>query len=127
MGTMTANPVEAFVADDAVSVRRATEFTYLPDSAVPGETDLTLFSIRVAWRGPGSWAVLWLGYCWGPEGWGYEPGSPERDEEYLIAHRFTIQEAEAIALREVNNITINGRTWIEDRREREARRSASEK
>lgn len=103
------------------SVRHATEFTYLPDDAVPGEPDAFLFSVKVAWRGPGSWAVLWMGQCLGPEGWDFEPGSDGRTEEYLAAHRFPFAEAEELARKTVNTLSINGRSWAELKAFRAAR------
>lgn len=101
---------------------RATEFTFLPPGASSGEPDVDIFSVKVTWRGDDRWAVQWMGQCWGPGGWVYEPGPSNRTKTFLRAHRYTAERAVELAQTLVETISINGTTWAEA----QARRTAPE-
>lgn len=69
------------------------------------------FTIDVAWRGKDRWAVLWLGRCLSREGeWGYEPSPSNREDDWLDNHRFTREEAIALAAKHAPLLKING--WL---------------
>lgn len=70
------------------------------------------FTVTVTWRGRGLWAVKnSYGYCFGRDGeWDYEPSSSNREDGWLEAHRFTLEEALEIAEREAPNQSVMGIT-----------------
>lgn len=106
--------------NDAELLSRATEFTFLPAGASPGEPDVDIFSVKVTWRGPDLWAVQWMGQCYGPDGWVYEPSPSNRTKTFLATHRYTAERAVELAQSLVETISINGSTWADA----EARRAA---
>lgn len=99
---------------------RATEFTFLPAGASPGEPDVDIFSVKVVWRMRDLWAVQWMGQCYGPDGWVYEPSPSNRTKAFLGSHRYTAERAVELAQALVETISINGTTWAEA----QARRTA---
>lgn len=87
----------------------ATEYTV---SALP-EDDVNAhhFSIKVAYRGGGRWAVLHNGWCLNRAGqWEYEHVPSERTDEWLAEHRFPLGEALAMARAELPRLVVNGMT-----------------
>lgn len=69
------------------------------------------FSITVAYRGRGLWAVLRHRFCLGADGeWDYESTPSEREDEWLAAHRFGLDDALRLAAEHVTQITVNGWT-----------------
>lgn len=92
---------------------RATEFTLRPAGSSPGDPDVDIFSVKVAWRGESRWAVLWMGQCYGPDGWVFEPGSSNRTDDFLATHRYTFERAVEVAQGLADTISINGKTWAD--------------
>lgn len=97
------------MGDVRVEVTRYT-VSVLPEGSVNrGHYDVT-----VDWRGPGRWAVCWLGYCLGADGeWDYEPSPSNREDDWLEAHRFDVDTALALAREAAPNVTVNGMTALE--------------
>ena len=69
------------------------------------------FTITVAYRGEGQWAVLRHGMCLGADGtWDYEPSPSNRGDEWLAAHRFDEKTAVKLAYEAAPAVTVNGHT-----------------
>jgi hypothetical protein len=69
------------------------------------------WDVTVAYRGAGLWAVLSGGFCFDREGnSNYEHIPADGRDEWLAAHRFTQEEALALAQRFAPHITVNGYT-----------------
>lgn len=70
--------------------------------------------VTVADRGRGMWAVLegrGGSMCLGRDGeFDWEPSPSNRTDEWLASHRFTLDEALALAREQALRITINGYT-----------------
>lgn len=69
-------------------------------SALP-EDDVNhkLFSVKVSWRGGDRYAVERSGQCLGSDGeWDYEVSPSEREDEWNATHRFSYDQACALAL-----------------------------
>ena len=49
---------------DAELLARATEFSFLPESASIGDREVFYFTVTVARRFDDLWAVLWMDQCW---------------------------------------------------------------
>lgn len=72
------------------------------------------FAVTVEYRGRDRWAVLRHGQCLNTDGeWDYEIRVSERDDEWIAAHRFTMQEALRRAREIAPTLTVNGWT-VED-------------
>ena len=94
----------------------ATEFAFFPtpDPDLPPLNDYHLFALKVAWRGPGSWTVLQGSACMRKDGhMSYERQPSSRTERFIKAYRFPRDEAVALAVKHVDKLTVNGRTYIE--------------
>lgn len=94
----------------------ATEFTFHPkhQDTLPSLVDGQHFSMRVVWRGEDSWAVMDGAYCVGRRGiTSYESNPSSRTDRFLKAYRFTRDEAIAIAVKYVDHMTVNGRTYVQ--------------
>jgi hypothetical protein len=80
-----------------------------------GETVNTgSFSIMVEFRGHGRWAVLHGGMCLETDGkWDFERSPSNRDDEWLATHRFTFDEALALAREHAPKISLMGKTALE--------------
>jgi len=75
-------------------------------------SDKFSFTITVAWRNEGQWAVCWMGDCLNKRGeWEYESIPSSRTEAFFKRCRFTEDEAKRRALEAVDKLTINGRTF----------------
>lgn len=98
-----------------------TEYTVYPAGYDQDRTsDKHHFTIQVCDRGKG-WAVIHGGYVLGKNGgWEYEPQPSSRDDDFYDTYRFTEDEAKRLALAAVETVTINGRTFAQVRRIREA-------
>jgi hypothetical protein len=69
------------------------------------------FAIKVAWRGPDSWAVVRMASCLDAEGnWDWEPSPSNRDDDWLATHRFDLDTAMALAKEAAPRIVVNGWT-----------------
>lgn len=92
-----------------------TEYTVtgLPEDDVNRQ----VWSIQIAWRGPGDvWAIVHLSSCYSTEGgWDWEPSPSNRDDEYKATHRFTLEEAMALAPVAYDSLIVNG-LWVRDGR-----------
>lgn len=88
---------------------RTTEYTVcaLPDDHI----DAGIFSITVAYRGAGLWAVLRGKRCLGADGtWDWEPIPSDRTDEWKAAHRFDEKTAVQLACEAAPKLVINGLT-----------------
>jgi hypothetical protein len=77
-----------------------TEPTRYEVSCLPlGHSGRFHFTITVSWRSPGQWAVLNpINYCLGTDGeWDYEPMNSSREDEWKATHRFSLEDALALA------------------------------
>lgn len=80
-------------------------------SCVPEDhEEVDAFTLTVEWRGRDRWAVRWASRgVWGTDGqWSYEPNSSNRTEEWLDAHRFSENEALAIAYGLAPTLKVRG-------------------
>jgi hypothetical protein len=79
----------------------------LPDDHI----DADMFTITVARRAPGSWAVLRGSRCLGADGsWAFEPIPSERTDEWKATHRFDEETALRLAREAAPNVKVNGWT-----------------
>jgi hypothetical protein len=69
-----------------------------------------VWKLDIEWRGPGDrWAVLHLSRCLSVDGtWDYEPSPSNRDTDFIARHRFTLEEAKALAIEHYPKLVING-------------------
>lgn len=88
-------------------IARPTTYTV---TCLPEETpDASSWNITVEWRGNGQWAVKHWSECLSRSGaWDYEMRPSERDDEWLAEHRFTLEEALALAKAAAPDIVVNG-------------------
>lgn len=105
---------------------RTTEVSYC---ALP-EDDINAYqlTVTVSWRGDGRYAVMHRNYCLGADGeWDYESTPSERADEWKATHRFSFDEACALAEAAALTVTCNGLNaeamlaWVERRRKENAR------
>jgi hypothetical protein len=60
--------------------------------------EASYFSITISYRGNGMWAIKNRINVYGRNGtWGYEPQPSSRDDAYIAANRFTLEEAYPLA------------------------------
>lgn len=91
---------------------RVTEYTVcaLPEDHI----DAYLFSITVAYRAAGRWAVLRGQRCLGSDGtWDFEPIPSDRTDEWKALHRFDERTALKLARDAAPKVAVNG--WTVDR------------
>lgn len=73
--------------------------------------DAGMFTIKVAYRGDGRWAVLRGKLCLGSDGrWDFEPIPSDRTAEWLAAHRFDEKTAVKLAYEAAPKVRLNGWT-----------------
>lgn len=84
-------------------------------SCVPDDfRDAYQFDVAVEERWPSGWAVLWAGYCLGEDGeWDFEPLPSSRTDEWKATHRFSLEQALELAMREAPRVTALGMTAAE--------------
>lgn len=80
--------------------------------------DAITWCVSVSWRGHGRWAVVRGvsdgGPVLGRDGtWSYEEIPSSREDDWLAAHRFTLEEAMALAAQWAPKVTVNGMTALE--------------
>jgi hypothetical protein len=79
--------------------------------------DAYMWSVSVTDRGHGKWAVIRGGDggpCLGTDDeWDYEPSPSNREDDWLAAHRFDLDEALLLARDHAPRIRINGMTALE--------------
>ncbi len=107
----------------------ATEYlvTAWPED-LAGEPDAYSLCVTVAHRAPGKWGVFrgrgGGGACLGADGeWDFEPVPSGREDDWLAAHRFSLDQALALAREQAPKVSVNGWTAlarIEWHRKREA-------
>lgn len=92
-------------------------------SLIPeGDINRNAFLITVEYRGGGKWAVLHCGFCLNAGGgWDYESIPSERADDWLIDHRFPLDEAFLRAKAEAPHVTVNGHTAAEAYQARSSR------
>lgn len=76
------------------------------------------WSVTVAYRGRDKWAVLRGGpgsrTCLGTGGeWDYEPGNSNREDDWLAAHRFGLDDALALAREHAPKVSVMGKTALD--------------
>lgn len=80
------------------------EVSCLPED----DMDAHLWALAVEYRGRGRWAVRHHGQCLGRDGsWSYESIPSERRDEWLVEHRFPLEEALALAKQHAPLVRIN--------------------
>jgi len=83
------------------------EVSCLPE----GHIDVHHFTVAVEYRGDGQWAVCRHRQCLGTDGfWSWESIPSEREDEWIATHRFSLDEARALAKDAARKITCNGLT-----------------
>lgn len=99
------------VASDLRIESRPTEYTVSASGLPEGDLDADLYSITVAYRGCGLWAIKRRSRCLGSDGtWDYESIPCERTDEWLAAHRFDLDTALRLAAEQVPKVRVNGWT-----------------
>jgi len=83
-----------------------------------GCIDSATWCVTVADRGRGLWAVLRGGtgstVCLSAAGkWEFEPSPSNRDDKWLAAHRFPLEEALQLAREHAPKVTVNGMTAVQ--------------
>lgn len=101
--------------DAAELVARATEFAFLPAGAVHSDVEVDHYTVFVARRSEGRWAIIRSGRCWDADSQAfvYEPRSSYGDHDFLRRCRFCLDDAVRIASAMPDILTTNGRTWAE--------------
>jgi len=89
-----------------------TTATHYTVSALPLEhREAGHFSLTVEWRGDGRWAVCRGRMCLDADGVAdFESQPSSRADAWLAAHRFDLDTALALAVREAPGLTCNGYT-----------------
>lgn len=102
----------------------ATEFEFYPEDASFDDHESFYFTVKVARRSKGRWAVLWLGQCWNhvTEDWEYEPREPGK--EFLKECRLPFDEAVKVARSKPDTLSVNGKSWL-DFKANQARQAAN--
>lgn len=78
------------------------------------DVNTTIWAIKVEWRAGDRWAVTNIGRCLNTNGeWDHEPSPSNRDDEFLRTHRFSLNEAQSLALEAYPKLVING-LWVRD-------------
>jgi hypothetical protein len=104
------------------SYARPTEYqvSVFPDEMFDSEDMRTAeaahtWALTVVYRGRGKWAVTQGGHqCLGTDGeWDWEMRPSEREDEWLAAHRFSLDAALGLAREHAPKVTINGRTALD--------------
>ena len=89
------------------------EIAYLVSMWPPGHDsdDASSWDIRVEWRGSDRWAVLHSRHCLGTDGeWDWETIPSERTDEWIAAHRFTLEAALHLAREAAPKVVVSGMT-----------------
>jgi len=77
-------------------------------------SDKHTWTITVAWRNEGQWAVCWMGDCLNRRGeWEYESIPSSRTKAFFKRCRFSEEEALRRALDAVDKLVVNGVTIAE--------------
>jgi hypothetical protein len=86
--------------------------TYAVSCLPLDDEDAHLFTITVEYRGNGQWGVFRNGRgCLGSDGqWDWEPLPSNRDDDWLVSHRFAFDTAIELAKQHAPLITVNGYT-----------------
>lgn len=85
-------------------------FSILPEDHIDAEP----YAVYVRWRGDNKWGVFNMSSCFSADGcWDHEPSSSNRSEEWLAAHRFSLDAAMELAGRVLPTVKWNG--WTAER------------
>jgi hypothetical protein len=77
----------------------------------PDDINAFSFTLKVEYRGHGRWAVLDGPYALNADGVkDYEPRPSSREDDWLAAHRFDLEQALAIAKKAAPLMRVNGWT-----------------
>lgn len=81
----------------------------------PGDLNAHTWNLTVELRGVDTWAVVMRGHsCLSSTGkWDLEPIPSDRTDEWIKAHRFTLEEALRLAKAAAPGVTVNGRSAAE--------------
>jgi hypothetical protein len=80
----------------------------------PDHIDEDLFAITVEYRGHGQWAIARRGMCLDVGGeWEFEPRPSERDDDWLLTHRFESATAVKLAQEAAPHVWANGRRALD--------------
>ena len=107
------------MADAEIHIRAVTfDVSVFPDSMLDDPSsalDADTWKVTIEWRGRDRWAVTRTGRaCLSTDGkWEYEPDPSERDEAWLDAHRFSFEQAQALAVEHAPKVSFNGLTALE--------------
>lgn len=101
---------------DAFGERPFVDITKLDVSSFPlDHEDHGHFTVTVEYRGRGLWAVVRHGTCLNTgDGWDHEVRPSEREDAWIAAHRFPMQDAIRRARNVAPTLTVNGWT-VDDR------------
>lgn len=93
----------------------ATEFAFHPEGASFGDKEVQYFTVTVARRSAGKWAVLWMNQCWNKktQSWEYESFPSSRTKKFLRDARFDLDEAVQIAAGKPDTLTVMGKSWLD--------------
>jgi hypothetical protein len=70
--------------------------------------------VHVEWRGRGTWAVIHGGSCLGTDGeWDWEPRPSSREDDWLAAHRFALDDALVLAREHAPKVRVNGHSAVD--------------
>ena len=73
-----------------------------------------VFEVKVAWRGGDRYAVMHGGWCLGRDGeWDYEMRPSSREDDWLVEHRYSYEEAQHLAVTVAPTVVCNGHTALE--------------
>jgi|SRR6185437_14918371 len=100
---------------------RVTEYTvsvFPPEMADSSDmltaSEVDTWSLTVAWRGEGRWAVMRGPFCLGADGGlDVERRPSEREDRWFTTHRFDLETALRLAAEHAPKVTINGLTALE--------------
>lgn len=85
--------------------------TYTVTCLPEDELEASSWALTVEWRGRGLWAVKHGSFCLSRTfEWDYEMRPSAREDEWLRAHRFTLEEALDYAKRAAPQVIVNGFT-----------------
>lgn len=99
---------------DTTTLTVTVQTTEYAVTAFPLEApDASSFTLKVTYRGTGRWAIIRLGECWNKEtkSWDYESLPSNREDDWLISHRYDSAEAAIADAKEIAPfLSVNGWT-----------------
>lgn len=100
---------------DADLLAHATAFAFMPEGASSGDHEVHYFTVTVAQRSAGKWAVIWMNQCWNRRSkrWEYESQPSSRTAAFLRVSQFNLDEAVRIARGMPDGLTVMGKSWLD--------------